>query len=121
MANPGSLHTANDSCDCHQAPYLGCRDTSFITATLICMDGCPVAGGIVTFTAEVAGQILPYNVDTTDVNGQAACRYMIRGCDIPCDDNGCSVVTIVRAALVQNPSIFSTVEITCSRPPNRMR
>jgi hypothetical protein len=115
----GSLWTDNDSCNCHQQHYYNCRDTSDIMVTLTDGGGCPVSGGIILFTAQVAGSIIGQNMDTTNSDGHAYTSYMIRGCDIPCDPYGvCTIETIVRAVLMQDPAVVGTANIVSSRTAN---
>jgi hypothetical protein len=114
--DPGNLWTDNGQCTCSGGPNNNCRDTSFITATL--RDGglCPIQGGIIHFVAEVAGAIIGQSTDTTDTEGRAFTRYMIRGCEIPCGQTQCTIETTVRAWLDQKPSVSGAVNIVCSRP-----
>jgi hypothetical protein len=108
-AVPGALWTIDNSCN-H-------TDTSWITATLTDGGGCPVEGGIITFTAQVAGEIIGQSVDTTDVSGHAYTIFMIRGCQIPTLQNGQSIIDAqVKAVLAQKTSVFAVVTITCTRP-----
>jgi hypothetical protein len=115
-AIPGNLWTDNGLCACPGGPY-NCMDTTSITATLVDAGGCPISNGIIVFTALVAGQIIGQDVDTTDANGRAFTRYRIRGCEIPCDLDGCSIETSVRATLAQDQEVFGEVNIMCSRQP----
>ncbi len=107
-ANPGALWTMDNLCT-H-------TDTSNITALLLDGGGCPIEGGIISFAALVAGQIIGPSVDTTDASGHAYTKFMIRGCDIPTTQQGNIVEAQVKAVLAQKPTVFAVVSITCTRP-----
>ncbi len=109
MANPGALWTPNQN--------QTSTDTAFITASLIDGGGCAIEGGIITFVAQVAGEILPPSTDTTDVNGLATCRFVIHGNQIPrLPDGRATIDAGVKATLMQKTSVFSVINITCSTP-----
>jgi hypothetical protein len=113
LPNPGILYAVDSTCDS--------RDTSWITARLFADCGAPVQYGIIEFSAPVVGTIIGNAIDTTNSNGDAVAKFMIRGCDIPCQDSECTITATVKATLVQKPSVWSVVEIPCSRPLIRMR
>ncbi|HBZ01176.1 MAG TPA: hypothetical protein DEO84_07645, partial [candidate division Zixibacteria bacterium] len=113
LPNPGNLFTADSSCDS--------RDTTWVTATLTDGGGCRINGGIIVFAAPVVGTRIGQAIDTTDMDGHAHTMFMIRGCDIPCSDSECTITATAKATLVQKPSVWSVVEIPCSRPLIRMR
>jgi hypothetical protein len=116
IAHPGNLWTDNDSCDCHRQVDYNCRDTAEITVTLTDGGGCAIEGGIISFTAQIAGSIIGQSIDTTDSNGHAYTSYMIRGCEIPCLNGRCTIETSVMATLTQ-AAVFGVVSIVSSRPP----
>lgn len=115
-ANPGNLWTDNDLCNCPNGPF-NCRDTTLITCALTDGGGCPIKGGGIIFSAQVAGFIIEPSIDTTDVDGRATCRYYIRGCDIPLQPNNQATIEVsIRAVLQQKPSVVGQINITARRP-----
>ncbi len=109
VLNPDSLWTPDSTCSS--------SDTSEISVTLVDGGGCIVEGGIVSFSAMIAGQIIGQNIDTTDADGHAYARFAIRGCDIPRQQDGrARIEAPVRAALAQKPTAFSVGTIICTRP-----
>lgn len=109
VANPGALWTV-DNLHSH-------RDTSWITATLTDGGGCRIRNGIINFTAPVVGEILGQSIDTTDIDGHAGCMFIIYGDQIPTLPDGRTTIdATVKATLVQKPSVWSVITITCSRP-----
>jgi hypothetical protein len=116
-AMPGNLWTDLDVCNCSGGPNNNCRDTSDITATLVDGGGCPIRGGVIIFSVGGVGWIIGQQVDTTDVNGHAFTRFMIRGCDIPIQPDGQAYIeATVRAYLYQVPSVVGELGIMCRRP-----
>ncbi len=115
-ANPGNLWTDNGLCNCTGGPNNNCKDTSNITATLTDGGGCPVEGGVINFSALVAGTIIGQTIDTTDGNGRAFTRYMIRGCEIPCGQTACTIETTAKGTLDQDNEVTGEVNLVCSRP-----
>jgi hypothetical protein len=120
-ASPGNLWTDTSLCNCYP-PNLPsnkmCRDSSTVTIVLNDGGGCPIGGGVINFSALVAGFIIPPDQDTTDDNGVAQCRYYIRGCDIPdLPDGTATIETRVRASLFgAADDITAEINIVCSRP-----
>jgi hypothetical protein len=117
-ATPGNLWTDNDNCNCTGGPNNNCRDTSFITALLVDDGQCPIKGGIIAFSAGTAGFIIEPSIDTTDVNGRAFARFVIRGCEIPPTPDGTQAMIecTVRAVLQQKPEVMAELTIVCRRP-----
>jgi hypothetical protein len=108
-ADPDSLWTPDSTCNS--------SDTSEISTTLVDGGGCAVEGGIITFATQIAGEIIGQNIDTTDVDGHAHARFMIRGCDIPNQPDGYPrIEAAVRATLAQKTSVFTVEPIICARP-----
>lgn len=109
-ANPGNLWCTGSSCSN--------TASAAITAVLVDGGGCPIEGGILNFSALVAGQITGQSQDTTDITGAARTTYTIRGCEIPLRPDGqATIETTVKAVLQQNQQVEGAVNIVCSRPP----
>jgi hypothetical protein len=109
ILNPDSLWVPDSTC--------ASADTSDIRITLTDGGGCPIEGGIITFAAQIAGDIIGQNIDTTDADGHAYARFQIRGCDIQRQPDGrARIEAPVRAILAQKPTVFSVEAIICTRP-----
>jgi hypothetical protein len=109
VANPGALWCLG--------PAHTQTDTSRISATLTDGGGCRIQGGIINFTAPVVGEIVGQSLDTTDVEGHAYCLFRIHGDQIPTLPDGRTTIdATVKATLVQKPSVWSVITITCARP-----
>ena len=108
-ANPGNLRCAG--------PGPTQCATSTITATLFDGGGCSVDGGLIAFSALVAGEITGPTEVYTDSTGRASTTYRICGDDIPTPPDGVPrIETSVQAALVGYPDVVAEVNLVCTRP-----
>lgn len=90
---------------------------SDIAARLLDGNGCKISNGIAIFHSMSCGEISGQAWDTTDSEGYAHTRFMIRAYDIPGpppDPPQCTAR--VKASLYGYPYIISQVEIVCTRP-----
>ncbi len=109
LADPGNLWCTSNSCFV--------SDDSDIMALLTDGGGCPVEGGLIVFSAVVAGSIIGPTLVYTDSVGVAETIYRITGCEIPTQPSGIPMIeTAVRASLFGYPDVEEEVSLTCARP-----